>query len=98
MPRQSHLWVHGLERTIAARKGRGAAVLLCSGQYREEPILKILVHLIDRLVHGPGEMLVKLAPGDGKRLRYRTFAVEKYEVAEHALGVMAALLRMHSAS
>jgi hypothetical protein len=39
-------------------------------------------------------MLVHLGSRDGKRLRYRTFAVEKYEVAEHTLGVIAALLRI----
>jgi len=38
-------------------------------------------------------MLVKLGPGDGKRLRYRTFAVEKYEVAECIFGIVAALTK-----
>src|SRR5262245_25663408 len=68
--------------------------LSCSGQYREESTLKILVHLIDRLIHRPGEMLVELGPGDGKRFWYRTFSVEKYEVAECILGVIAALFRI----
>src|SRR6516225_5926520 len=68
--------------------------LSCSGQYREEPILKILVHLIDRLVHGPTEMLIHLGPCDGKRLWYRTFAVEKYKMTECILGIIAALFRV----
>src|SRR5262249_52449436 len=68
-----------------------ASFLSCSGQYREKPTLKIFVHLIDRLVHGPGEMLIQLGPCDGKRFWYRTFAVEKYEVAGCNLGIIAAL-------
>jgi hypothetical protein len=39
-------------------------------------------------------MLVELCTGDGKRFWYRTFAVEKYEVAERTLGIIAALLRV----
>ena len=56
--------------------------------------MKILVHLIDRLVHIPGKMLIHLGSRDGKGLGYRTLAVEKYEVAENILGVIAALLRI----
>jgi hypothetical protein len=63
-----------------------------SGQYGEQPALKILVHLVDGLVHRPRKMLVELCTGDGKRFWYRTFAVEKYEVAECFPGVIPTLL------
>jgi hypothetical protein len=56
--------------------------------------LKILVDLIDRLIHGPREMLVHLGARDGKRPWYRTFAIEKYKVALGTLGIIAALLRI----
>src|SRR5262245_3043690 len=65
-----------------------------ASQYREKTISKIFVHLIDRLVHRPGEMLIYLATGDGERLLYRTLAVEKYDVTERILGIIAALLRI----
>src|SRR5262249_26791551 len=41
-----------------------------AGQYREEAALEVLVHLIDGLVHRPGEMLIHFGSPDGKRLRY----------------------------
>src|SRR5262245_21013763 len=68
--------------------------LLCSSQNREEPTLKILVHLIDRFVHTPGKMLIHLGSRDGKRLRYRTFAVEKNKMAERVFGLITTLLRI----
>jgi hypothetical protein len=37
-------------------------------------------------------MLVELCASDGKRFWYRTFAVEKYKMAECILGIIAALL------
>jgi hypothetical protein len=49
------------------------------------PALKILVHFIDGLIHSPREMFVHFEAGDGKGFWYRTFAVEKYEVAENIL-------------
>ena len=39
-------------------------------------------------------MLIQLRPRDGERFSYRTFAVEKYEVAEHTLGIIATLFRI----
>jgi hypothetical protein len=72
----------------------GFLLLAYASQYREKTVSKIFVHLIDRLVHRPGEMLIHLPPRDGERLLYRTLAVEKYDVTERILGIIAALLRI----
>src|SRR5262245_54250617 len=82
-----------LKGTVKVRTG-ASWNLLRSSQNREEPTLKILVHLIDRCVHTPGKMLVQLGARDGKRLGYRTFAVEKNKMAERVFGVIATLLRI----
>ncbi len=39
-------------------------------------------------------MLIHLGPCNGERLWYRALAVEKYDVAERILGIMATLLRV----
>jgi glycosyltransferase involved in cell wall biosynthesis len=60
-----------------------------TSQYREEPSLEVLVHLIDRFVHGPGEVLVHFGSRDAEWLWYRTLPIEKNDVAERVAGIVA---------
>ena len=55
----SALW----DRTMGKRHP-AALPSVGTSQYREEPTLEVLVHLIDRFVHGPGEVFVHFGSRD----------------------------------